>query len=238
MRVRSFGNQNAGNQREMTRGRGRGRGQVDAASGAGAPSQSPSRRMQKTEFGWGPDEQDKKDDAKKPEAPWKKKAEPVIDFEKNKEKLLAEIEAERLRLREDREKEQRAEEERKARIREEAMSKIEAEKKAKLASEGPKEELKPIASTTIPANVIAAFSSPAPPVAAASTPATTPATPAAAQVDDGKVWFYLDPKGVERGPFTAVEMDKWMRHDYFKIDLQVPLHVSSVPSITSLPQCY
>lgn len=32
-------------------------------------------------------------------------------------------------------------------------------------------------------------------------------------------WFYIDPDRKERGPFTSTQMDKWLRTNWFKIDL-------------------
>jgi hypothetical protein len=30
-------------------------------------------------------------------------------------------------------------------------------------------------------------------------------------------WYYKDPKGHERGPFSSIQMDKWVKHDFFQI---------------------
>jgi hypothetical protein len=34
-------------------------------------------------------------------------------------------------------------------------------------------------------------------------------------------WYYKDPKGHERGPFSSIQMDKWVKHDFFQIELLV-----------------
>jgi len=39
-------------------------------------------------------------------------------------------------------------------------------------------------------------------------------------LDDEK-WYYKDPKGQERGPFGSMQMDKWVKFDFFKVDLMV-----------------
>jgi hypothetical protein len=39
-------------------------------------------------------------------------------------------------------------------------------------------------------------------------------------LDDEK-WYYKDPKGQERGPFGGNQMDKWVKYDFFKVDLFV-----------------
>jgi hypothetical protein len=39
-------------------------------------------------------------------------------------------------------------------------------------------------------------------------------------LDDEK-WYYKDPKGQERGPFGKIQMDKWVKYDFFKVDLLV-----------------
>jgi len=38
---------------------------------------------------------------------------------------------------------------------------------------------------------------------------------------DEEKWHYKDPKGQERGPFGAIQMDKWVKYDFFKVDLLV-----------------
>lgn len=53
---------------------------------------------------------------------------------------------------------------------------------------------------------------------ASSTPASsTPPHGSLASVQ----WYYKDPKGSEQGPFSSADMDKWLRHNFFKIDLLV-----------------
>lgn len=34
-------------------------------------------------------------------------------------------------------------------------------------------------------------------------------------------WYYKDPKGHERGPFSSIQMDNWVKHDFFQIELLV-----------------
>jgi hypothetical protein len=34
-------------------------------------------------------------------------------------------------------------------------------------------------------------------------------------------WYYKDPRGQERGPFSSYQMDKWLKHNFFKVDLLI-----------------
>lgn len=58
---------------------------------------------------------------------------------------------------------------------------------------------------------------------AAAAAAVTAATVAAASVAEKKVWWYRDPQGVVRGPFTTTEMRAWSEKGYFSGGLEVAL---------------
>ena len=218
-----MGGSRQGDQRQAGRGRGRGQAEVGAPTGQG-PSPSPQqqrndKRMQKTEFGWGPSEEKEKEakDLEKekgtlarPEPPWKKKSEgapPPTTVDKDK--ILAEIEAERRRLRDERDQERIDQE----RLEKEKLEKLSLERQKAKEVEQAKE-----------AAAAAAIKAAAPLAAAYNVPSPVPVVAAVSLADaplPEKCWLYKDPKGIERGPFSSGEMDKWMRHDYFKIDLLV-----------------
>ena len=54
-----------------------------------------------------------------------------------------------------------------------------------------------------------------PSFAAAPVPAVAPATM------EMRTWWYKDPKGVSRGPFSTLEMKSWFDQGYFKNELMV-----------------
>lgn len=58
---------------------------------------------------------------------------------------------------------------------------------------------------------------------ASVTAAVTAATVAAASVSEKKVWWYRDPQGVIRGPFSTTEMRAWSDKGYFTGGLEVAL---------------
>ena len=62
-----------------------------------------------------------------------------------------------------------------------------------------------------------------PSATASMTAAVTAATVAAASVSEKKVWWYRDPQGVVRGPFSTTEMRAWSEKGYFSGGLEVAL---------------
>lgn len=44
-------------------------------------------------------------------------------------------------------------------------------------------------------------------------------------------WYYLDAKQKEQGPFQSADMDKWLRHDYLKVDLLVRQGRNDLPFV-------
>ena len=54
-------------------------------------------------------------------------------------------------------------------------------------------------------------------------PTTTTAPAATATSGDKKVWWYRDPQGVVRGPFSTTEMKAWSEKGYFSGGLEIAL---------------
>lgn len=164
--------------------------------------------MQKSEFGWGHDEEkrskesieEKDERGSRPE--WRNKKE--SEFERNKDRMLAEIEAERKRLREEREREME-----KLRDAHNAdgrgVSVFDVTRNPAATSPSKPESAAAPASVVEKKDDIKA-------VLSASGPVPHPG---------GPQWLYKDPKGVERGPFSAQDMAKWLQHDFFTPDLLV-----------------
>eukprot|EP01124_Arcella_intermedia_P028479 TRINITY_DN5790_c0_g1_i1.p1 TRINITY_DN5790_c0_g1~~TRINITY_DN5790_c0_g1_i1.p1 ORF type:complete len:417 (+),score=87.43 TRINITY_DN5790_c0_g1_i1:116-1366(+) len=72
-----------------------------------------------------------------------------------------------------------------------------------------------------PERVEAPLPVPLPPSLISTSASTSTSTITITPKQEDSLWFYLDPKKVQQGPFTSSQMEKWLKQNFFRLDLWV-----------------